>query len=848
MPTQILSLDPRLATPLQSLRVALHVPKDFCGIATALEVVSNCLSHAAGRYSDMNLDHWNSVAETLKKYYREQAANGVSEAARWFQPPTTDSTPQNRLSNWRVSISPSDLEQKLSALIGRAIASAASMNGSVSPALIDGAHILKNARTGKGRRSLDWNSLIEIDVLDSASISKIYEITDPRAVHAQFLATTLSVLRSSIGSPYHCLPDRSSEAPADKDHDRQHKAFEYDLTAGDASTEQENENGLWKREELFPDIGARLSSSNYANFSEKLGFVTRDYIDPDDLALVTRKLVLHLKSSDRERSTYALFALVCLLSGCSDFIAEKLRFAPDHSIWLDTDAGAWCWAFSAYRDKRDQADEPSIEEPIPVALPKELVNRLRHLRSTHPAVFTLGELMSSALDSTLDLTRFRAFLRTCGDSAHPAYASRFAKSMPFVFLRTCASDMSAAMLSGHFTVAAPAALYYFGPTYRVLQQRLREAYAFLGLSAPTIISEQNQRAGCQKVLEASQLQAGWSRLEQEIDRTRARIASALPDSERLNDINRLMTLLCAGFVIQTAHRGTRLERLTFGAMFLLKDSFLISDKDELEREQPRLIPKTPIVRDLLRAAADLHLMVKPDLSTGVVHDAYLFVQWVDSSLQQMEPVTTGDIAKVIDEYFDGSDYNFGRSAWVTHLDEDSYDRWLIRTLTGHTRDVTRTNGAYFDIPPLEAARKLANAMEHTGHRLFGSITLSPDLSEPEVMFRVSGRERPMKDAAFKVPDPRTVLEPLSVATLAGWRSTQRVRHELVQGSIQAPVEVLAVLHMLFMDFVPDPNLCVEALRAPEKLIHCHGKSAGLFGSAHIFVIRLGCHCFPRRRN
>lgn len=838
MSAQNLSLDPRLTSALQTLGGALHIQGDLHGIGNALVVACNCLSLAAGHYRDKNLDHWRSVADTLSGYFREQAARGAPEAARWFQPPTADSTPQNRLASWRISISPNDLEQKLSVLIGRAIAIAASINGSVSPALIDGAHILKNARTGKGRRSPDWNTLTEIDVLESTSLSRLHETTDPRAVHSSFLAAALSVLRSSIGSPYHHQPDHSTEAPAgddDSGHDRQHEALKHDLTDGNVSSDLEREEGPRSREELFPDIGARLSSSDYTTFSEKLGFVTRDYIDPDDLALITRKLILHLESGDQERSTFSLFALVSLLTGCSDFIAKKLRFAPGHSIWLDTDAGTWCWAFSAYRANHDRADEPAIGEPIPVALPKELANRLRYLRVTHPAALTLGELMSAALGCALDLTRFRSFLRTCGDSAHPAYASRFAKSMPFVILRTSASDMSAAVLSGHFAVAAPAALFYFGPTYHLLQQRLRDAYAFLGLGAPIEIGNQERRAGCQKVLEPSQLQAGWSRLEQEINLTRARIISALSESARLYDINRLMTLLCAGFVIWTAHRGTRLERLTFGTMLLFKDAVLISDKDEGGREQPRLIPKTSIVGKMLRAAAYLHLMVKPNQSAGVVHDTCLFVHWDDGNHQQMEPVTTGDIAKVINEFFDGSDYNFGRSAWVTHLDEDGCDRWQIRVLTGHTRDVTRTNGAYFDIPPVQAARKLGEAMERTGLRLFGSTTMSPDQADPEVTFRASGRERPMKEAVFKVPDPRTVFEPLSVATLAGWRATQRLRHDLLQGSIQAPAAVLAVLHMLFMDFVPDPDLCVEALRAPKIFIRCHGKSAGLLWRRAHFV-------------
>lgn len=829
MSAQNLLIDSRYTFALQSLRVALHVPQDLSGVATAITVARDCLSLAVRHYSDPNLGHWKSVADALSKAFSEQAAKGSPDAARWYQPPTADSAPQSRLTTWRSSISPSEQELKLGILIGRAIAAAGSGNASVSPALIDGAHVLKNAKVGRGRRSPDWNILLSVDLLDSANLSQLYETTCPQAAHSMFLASVLAVLRSPIGSPFRKLPELASASASDN----QPAAHDGSLHTHDDATETGSsaapapENGQKSRDDLFPDIGARLANSDYTSFSEKLGFVTRDYIDPDDLARITRQLERHLDGTDRQRSCLALFALVSLLTGCSDFIAVKLGFAPGQSIWLAADAGAWCWAFSAYRANRDHADGPAISEPIPVALPQGLALRLRRLRAAHQAASTLGDLISAELGATLELGQFREFLRSLGDSAHPPYGSRFAKSMSLVYLRTGGSDMSAAMLSGHFAIAAPAALFYYGPTYRLLHQRLSTAYAFLGLGTPTTIGNLGQRAGCQKVLEATQLQAGWARLTSAIIQTRARIATAMSKSARLADINRLMALLCAGFVIRTAHRGTRLERLTFGALFMHVDAILIADKNEGARAQPRLIPKPPAVKELLCAAAEVHFMTNPGLAAGVAHDTCLFVRWLGGQHQEMEPITTGHLAQVIGEFFEGSDYNFGRSAWVTHLDEDGCDRWLIRVLTGHTRDVTRTNGAYFDIAPLVAANRLARAMEHTGHRLFGNTTLSVDRADPVVLFRASGRERPKTAVSFMVPDPRTLLEPLSVTTLAGWRATHRLRHELVNGAIQAPTAALAVLQMLVMDFVPDPDLCIAALRQPGQVIRCHGKTAGL---------------------
>ncbi len=600
-----------------------------------------------------------------------------------------------------------------------------------------------------------------------------------------------------------------------------------------SGSERDEEN--WKREDLLPDIGARLSSSDYTSFGEKLGFVTRDQIDPDDLALLTRKLVQHLNGNDSERAGYALFGLISLLTGCSDFIALKLAFSQGHSIWIDSDRGCWCWDFQAYKRGGDKAEKPTTAEPIFVALPNNVAHHLRQLLMGHPRAETLGDLMDQALGAPLDLKKFREFLRGCGDPVHPAYASRFAKSMPFVYLQTSGSDMSAAMLSGRFAVSAPAALFYFGPTYKILHQRLAQAYAFLSLGEPESIANADQRAGSQKVLEAAQLQAGWTRLENEILLAQARIDSATNPFARLADINWLMILLCAGFVIQAGHRGTRLERLTFGALLLHPDVILISDKDENDRKQPRLLPKTPVIHALISIAVHLHRLMTNDLGPDVPHDTCVFVQWVQADPKRTVPVSTGDIARVIANFFEGADVNFGRSAWVTHLDEDGCDRWLIRVLTGHTRDVTRTHGAYFDKPPVHAAKQLGVAMERTGHRIFGASTLRCNQTDIHVRFRVSGRERAVKEVALMAPDPRTLLPALSPATLAGWCATQRVRNDLLHGRVLVSPASLAIMHMLFVDFIPDADLCMQAIRSPDECLQLHGKAAGLLWRRSHFI-------------
>uniref|UniRef100_UPI0025E353B0 hypothetical protein n=1 Tax=Rhodoferax sp. OV413 TaxID=1855285 RepID=UPI0025E353B0 len=379
MPDQNLTLEPRLISALQSLRVALHVPEDLSGIASALSAASDCLNLAASHFYDQNLFEWKSVADDLRAAFSEQAATGSADAARWYRPSSTDGTAQSRLATWRRSVSPGELERKLSILIGRTIAAAATTNARVSPALIEGANILRNTQRGKGRRSHTWNTLLTLDLLDGTGIAHLCESIDPRAVHFSFLSAALHVLRSPIYSPYRHIQEVVTGASLDKssiDSGLLRQPNDKETTDSDAATVPASEESPQKRDDLLPDIGSRLASSDYTSFSEKLGFVTRDYIDSDDLSLMTRQLVKHLESRNKPQSAYAVLALVSLLTGCTDFLAVKLRFEPGHSIWLNIDCSVWCWAFSAYRSKQDDPNEPATGEPISVALPGNLALRL----------------------------------------------------------------------------------------------------------------------------------------------------------------------------------------------------------------------------------------------------------------------------------------------------------------------------------------------------------------------------------------------------------------------------------------------------------------------------------------
>lgn len=561
--------------------------------------------------------------------------------------------------------------------------------------------------------------------------------------------------------------------------------------------------------------------------AEKLGFHYRDYLLPDDLAPITRQLDRLLDSPDPSLQAFSALALTSLITACSDSIAVNLRFEPKDSIWLDLDRQTWCWDFAEYRRHTTPGTELRAREPIATPLPMRLATLLGAARVRFPTAPTLGGLINGIMGAALDLDKFREFLKNRGGTAHPPYRGRFARSLVYVYLQVTGSDMTAASQTGQFACCAPAALFYLGLTQQTRYERAARVYGFLGLGEPIPPSNPSARIGCQKVLECADLILGWSALVEDSRALLGRLQAARQSAIR-SIATELMQLLGAAFVIQTAHRGTRLECLTFGALFLHPEAIAILDKDDGGRHPRRLLPKTNQVQQILAASAECHRAVRATSDPEHQLSDPVFVRW-ESDADGVAGVclSTSTIAGVMRRYFGDVDQNFARSAWVTHLDESGCDRWLIRVLTGHTRDVTRTSGAYFDIPPIVFAKRLKTQMDSVGYAMFGESTIACEPVQPFVKYNIRASADSEPKPSFRVADPRTLLDEIDEATMGGWRSAARVRDAIASGRIEASAGICAVLSMIFLDLLPDAQLCLNAVTKPEHFLRRHGRQCGV---------------------
>lgn len=815
MPTQS---NTDIDAPSRALLSALGASFNVASLP-ALAVAEYCLDKAYAHTHAQHFAEWGNVTRELQRLIRRDGDR--------LSPPGNDSHNSPARNVWellRCPQSPNSQELQLSELLARAVVVGCVTQRAVSTPLVSGARKLQGAISGKGQRSAAWNALANRDLLSTDDLGSFFQVLPPTDPAHGFVRAGIAALSHALGGPT-LLAEQpavnssgATEAPESLDPD----------SVSEQQKQGDSEDGERTPMDPTPRIEARLKAAEASSVAEKFGIHDRDYLLPADFAPITKRTQALLTSSqDREIMTFAALAQVSVVTGCTDYVAVNLRFEPTDSIWLALEDGAWCWDFEGYRRHVTQESTARARTPVPTPLPAELVRFLREARAHCLSAQTLAEVLSAYSGTPLELQRFRVFLRALGATAQPVYRGRLSRSLVHVYLAETGSDMTASQATGQFAVCAPAALFYFGPSEQTRFQRTAKVYQFLGMGAPFGPGATDHRMPCRKVLEAAELRVGWASLTVEINDCMVSLRQA-DQSSRLAIANRAMALLCTAFVIQTAHRSTRLDLLTFGALYAHPDCLVIIDKQEGDRHPGRLLPKTEQVLQILGAAYECHQLSGGPTINRYDADLPVFIRW--SPARVAECLSTADIVRVVQLHFQASDGNFARSAWVTHLDEGGCDRWLIRSLTGHTRDVTRTTEPYFNTSPVEFASRLKAEMERVGAFLFGRAQVGGE-RQCRVNLHCSklasrAPKAPRASPNGPVPDPRSILEGITPQTLVEWRAVIHIR-EQIAGGVEAPLAQLALLSLIFMDLVPDQDLCIRVIEDPGKHVRRYGRQAGI---------------------
>lgn len=820
----------------EALLLAARSPSNLAGASPCLRVLDSCLTAAADQWADPRLQAWAAVARAAQGSLKHSSSN---EFLHLLSPPIDPARPFQLILDWQSPLTKRGFVFECHALLGKASARAAARTESIPAELLSGLGTLRRAREGKGTRSADWDRVLQVSITSTEQVSSLLETLPIASPAMGFLRCALTVLE--------WVPVAPPSPAANEAEKAQDAEFSESAQQPDGSFPKKRDSKEvrdTKPPEVVPDIGVRGAAANYASAAEKLGLPHRDRLLVNDLAPITKQLFDLAETGTPKQIASAVFATTSLATGCPDSTCLKLPFdRTKYNIWLELDRGAWAWDFAVYREKELGEPGHSDVEPVYCPLPDFVVRHLTKAKTLNPDASNLGDLIETLGGAVWELDEYRLFLNNLGHPSHPPLRARFARSLAPVVLEVTQSDMTTALSCGFFETSAPGALYYFGPTYQLIAERCTAVFERLSLGPISTQYVRAGRAGCQKILEIEELKAGWERLCADIGLAQKVCRASNGLEETLSSCNALLSLLGSAFVVQTAHRGTRLECLNAGALFAHPDVIIINDKDdEKGRSQPRMVPKTAVVKKILLAAAECHLWASRAqfaMSGKSVHlkvSEPVFVVWrITAGIVSSSCIQTAVLSNYASNYFNSA-VNFARSAWVTYLDHFGCDRWLIRSLTGHTRDITRLHGPHIDIPPLVVAARLAKEMNRVGECMFGNLDIAADTTTYPVLEQVHFRRVSEKKVLYgPVPDPKTLLSPPDSETLLEHQLVEQIRSFLVLGKISAPHYVLAALHLVFIDQVPDRDLCIEAVTNKEKVLRQFGNRWGVKWIRNHFV-------------
>lgn len=460
---------------LESIRSSNDVARLFCaaGVPGSLEgagLVTRALvevTAAAQRLMPSNAAReWHEVAKAAQERVSVFLNTDSPERVGLLTPPEGAVAAFSVLARWRSSLVTTDDLERVQALLGQALMiSAAGQTPQPIPAcLAHGCRTLNLAHRGSGKRAEVWDEILETDLLNLARVKHVQERAAATPA-GEFVSAVVALLGSTPISPSLMVGSTSSQLATDQEPSVRSANSDEPLDKQTQAVAKRSDTKT--QSELEPDVSARLQRADWAGPAEKLGLHDRDHFLTGDLAQITRNLATAVQTGSRRDKGFAAFAVLQLVTGCTDMIAAKLELCPRYSIWLDVDKSCWAWDFSAYRDALGPAGGRSRDvEPVYCPWPALIDPLIQAAAAKNPPPSNLGELIALIQgEEELDIEDFRRFLIRCGNSAQPAYRGRFARSLASVYLEVTGSDMVAALLTCSFAATAPSSLAYFGPRY-----------------------------------------------------------------------------------------------------------------------------------------------------------------------------------------------------------------------------------------------------------------------------------------------------------------------------------------------------------------------------------------------
>ena len=328
------------------------------------------------------------------------------------------------------------------------------------------------------------------------------------------------------------------------------------------------------------------------------------FLHRTELRRRTSLLAKQLRSEDELERKLAALALISLLVGLPPKLVLALSLSNNGDLWIDLDLGVACWCLRQIIDRNPP--EPWIVEvgyhPTEIVrLPMAIVlhEALLVLRQSNPHASRFGELLfpnETGYDKVL--TKYEKFLRADNPTSHSTFPSRFAYSLGRLILHVSGQDTIASLATLDFALTGASQLHYLCIHEDMLLRAIEQGNYFLELG-PTVQLPDRRWLGSPRRPRSDVITSSWARMAEESEQLKRAASSRCDISDFLAAFNRITELNLAATTFLMAHRGTRLPRLNFTALYHCLLMVLASDKETSKFAAYRPIPRHPLLSRVL---------------------------------------------------------------------------------------------------------------------------------------------------------------------------------------------------------------------------------------------------------
>ena len=184
--------------PAVALLRAVGVPANLTGAAHCITGIQSCVKAASELWPNETLKQWTHITTEMKIAMQTAAYNEVLNVQLFTK---SDNSTLDQFLGYREPLVREGPSFESYGLLGKALVKAAARNEELPKELLSGLQTLNWARQGKGKRSKDWDELLEADFVHTGALRKVLELLPHNSPALGFTNCAISALEASLVSP-----------------------------------------------------------------------------------------------------------------------------------------------------------------------------------------------------------------------------------------------------------------------------------------------------------------------------------------------------------------------------------------------------------------------------------------------------------------------------------------------------------------------------------------------------------------------------------------------------------------------------------------------------------------------